>query len=105
MSDLAEILQTNTLAYIRTLGLFLVLSVALLFVERSISLIFLIISLILSITITVNYFNERDELLDLDISTKKAMDVLMFSMIGVILLICWIIYEVWNSSSKKSFKN
>jgi hypothetical protein len=96
----AEILENNALSYLRIIGIFLVVGIGVFnFTDsgKSFSLISLIISLILSIVVTVDYFKERQRISALGITPRKVVDILMFTMIGVILFICWIIYEVWRT--------
>lgn len=99
-ADLAAILEADTLTYIRVMGIFLVVSIALFsFLEhgKTFSLIALIISLILGITITAYYFIERHRISTMGYYTKVPIDVLMYVMIGVILLNIWLLIEVWNA--------
>lgn len=99
-ADLAAILETDTLTYIRVLGIFLVFSVALYnFLEngKMFSLISLLIALILGITITVYYFVEKNRIANLGFYTKVPITILMYVMIGVIIFNIWLIYEVWHS--------
>jgi len=105
--DLAAILENDVLTYLRVIGLFLVLGVALFnFTEsgKSFSLIALIIFLILLIVITFEYFKERNKIIELGFFPRKVIDILMFTMIGVIILTCWIIYEVWNTEQTSLLK-
>jgi len=99
-SNLAAILESDTLTYIRVMGIFLVASIALFsFTDKGkiFSLISGLISLILGITITVYYFTERSRLSKFGFYTKSAVDILMYVMIAVIILNIWILYEVWNT--------
>lgn len=98
MSEAAE-LENNALSYLIIIGIFLVLGVTIFHFTnsgKSFSLLSLILALILTIVVVVDYFKERQKLSKLDIYPRQVIDILMYSMIGVILLICWIIFEVWN---------
>ena len=100
MSDLAAILESNVLTYIRVLGIFLIGSVALFNFSswgKSFSLIALIIALLLSIALVVDYFVERYRIARLGFFPRKIVDILMFIMIGVIVLIVWIIFSVYHT--------
>lgn len=100
MSDLAILLETDTLTFLRTMGIFLVLGIALYgFTENGkiFSLISLSIALILTISVTFNYFIERTRISKMGYNTRTLIDILMFTMTFVIFFICWIIYTVYYS--------
>ena len=99
-SDLGALLELDTLTFIRTMGIFLVLGIALYnFTDcgKIFSLISLSIALVLTITVTVNYFLERSKLPKLGFYPRVLVDIIMFVMIFVIFFIAWIIYVVAHS--------
>lgn len=101
-SDLGALLELDTLTFIRTMGIFLVLGIALYnFTDcgKIFSLISLSIALVLTITVTVNYFLERSKLPKLGFYPRVLVDIIMFVMIFVIFFIAWIIYVVLISDS------
>lgn len=99
-SDLGALLELDTLSFLRTIGIFLVLGVALYsFTDcgKAFSLVSLSISLILTIALVTNYFLERGRIAKLGYAPKTLIDILMFVMVFVIFFICWLIYVVWIS--------
>jgi hypothetical protein len=98
--DLALLLEVDTLTFLRTIGIFLVLGIALYgFTENGkiFSLISLTIALILTISVTTNYFIERSRIYKLGYEPRTLIDILMFTMVFVIFFISWIIYTVCKS--------
>ena len=96
-SDLGVLLEIDTLNFLRTMGIFLVLSVALYsFTDfgKTFSLISLSIALILTIAVVTNYFLERHRISQLGFAPRTLIDILMLVMTFVIFFICWLIYAV-----------
>ncbi len=99
-SDLGVLLEIDTLTFLRTMGIFLVLSIALYsFTDfgKTFSLISLSIALVLTIAVVTNYFLERQRISQLGFAPRILIDILMYVMVFVIFFICWLIYAVWIS--------
>jgi len=98
--DLAALLEADTLTFLRTMGIFLVLGVALFgFTDcgKIFSLVSLSIALILTVAVTANYFAERERIARLGFAPRILVDILMYTMIFVAFFIIWIIYVVYHS--------
>ena len=98
--DLGLILDELLLEYIRVAGIFFVGGIALFNftnLGKQFSIISLTIALILLSVALIEYFFERHRISDLGFYPKKVSDVLAFIMIGIIIFIAWVIWEVWHS--------
>lgn len=63
---------------------------------KTFSIISLLGAFILLFTILADYFIQRKRISDLGFYPRAVIDIIAFVMVGVILLILWIIYTVWN---------
>lgn len=100
MSDLGLLLDDLLMDYIRVAGIFFVGGIALFnFTNfgKHFAIISFLIALVLCIAAVVDYYFERDRISKLGFSPRKVIDVLAFVTIGIVLLIVWVIYQVWQT--------
>lgn len=106
--DLAVILETDFLELLRTVGMFLVLGVAIFTFTNSgkiFSLISLGIALIINIMAVFYYFRERYEIAKKKCYPRTFIDVLALIMVFLIFFIGWIMYEVYLSKPSASLNS
>ena len=99
--DLAAILENNFLAIIRTSTIFFVAGIALFNftdIGKNFSIISLGTAFLLVMAILVDYFLERYRIGKLGFRPRALVDIVAFLLIGVLFLIAWIIYSVWNTT-------
>ncbi len=95
-TDLGLLLESDLLQLIRTQGIFLVLGLAFFHFTRRgkwFSIISLVIALILSITLLVNYYIDRRTAVMKGFKIKRLLDLLVGIMFFVAFFNIWIIYE------------
>jgi uncharacterized membrane protein YidH (DUF202 family) len=105
MNDLGALIENNFLAFIRTSAIFFVASVALFhFTEygKMFSLVSLSIALILTISVVVDYFQERNRINKLGFKTRTIIDILAYLMVGMIIFILFIIGAVYFTDPTRS---
>ena len=98
--DLAALLENNFLAIIRTSSLFFVAGIALFnFTDlgKNFSILSLLAAFLILVSILVDYFIERNRIAKLGFYPRALIDILAFILIGLLMMILWIVFQVWKT--------
>ena len=98
--DLAALLENNFLASVRTVTVLFVASIALFSftsLGKTFSIISLSIALVLLFALVADYFIERNRIAQQGFFPRAIVDIIAFALVGVVLLLLWILYEVYNT--------
>lgn len=105
--EVGSILESNFLNWVGAIGIFLIVGVALFnFTQKgkTFSILTYLIALFLIVVLLVDYYTERNKQIKKGNDVRVALDLLSFGIIATGLLVAWIIYEAWNTSSETGFR-
>lgn len=102
----SELLENRFLFWIGSISIFIIAGIALFnFTEKGhiFSIISLIISLFITIIALFDYLSKRQELLQKGVKIRAAVDLLAACILAAIILISWVIYEVYQTDPVLGF--
>ncbi len=104
--EVGSLLESNFLDWVASIGVFLIVGIALFNFTKNgklFSIITYLIALFLIIVLLIDYYIERKEHIKNGDIIRPAIDLLAVGMIATCLLVTWIIYETWNTDQESGF--